>query len=344
MAATGGETVQPLMRRLEEEPQAFSFFRALWLLEQAQPDAVRVGMTGPARDETVRLRPAGSLDFPTADVRRIERRESSPAFSLISPILGLYGVTSPLPSFYTTDILHREMREGEDEARVLFDVMNHRLMSLLYRAWLKYRWEFAFEPGAVDRTSQFLMGWLGLATEGLQDRVGVPAGRLLRYAGAITQRPRNASSVAGVVSDYFGEIPVVVQQCVSRWVRLEVSDQNRIGAMNSTLGGDITIGERVLDRMGKCRLRIGPLELNDWERLRPGGPEFGRLCALMRYLMPDFLLFDFELVLARESVPRLQLNGAGDSAKLGWSSWALSDAADADKHVVFHAAPARRAA
>jgi len=344
MAGAGGETVQPLMRRLEEEPQAFSFFRAVWLLEQAQPDAVRVGMSGPPGKETLRLRPSSSLGFPGADVRRIQRRETPPAFTLVSPILGLYGVTSPLPSFYTTDILYREMLEGEDEVRLLFDVVNHRLMSLLYRAWLKYRWEFAFEPGARDRTSQLLMGWLGLATEGLQERVGVPAGRLLRYAGAITQRPRNANLVAGVISDYFGEIPVRIRQCVSRWVRIEKSDQNRLGAANSTLGGDLTVGERVLDRMGKCRVRIGPLELEDWERLNPGGSQFGQLCALVRYLLPDFLLFDFELVLARESVPMMQLNGEGDSALLGWSSWALSGEASEDKHVVFHASPAIGAA
>ena len=46
------------------------------------------------------------------------------------------------------DLLGEEVEAGEDPVRLFLDVLNHRLLSLLYRAWTKYRWAFTFEPVA----------------------------------------------------------------------------------------------------------------------------------------------------------------------------------------------------
>lgn len=340
MAPEGRYPIHPLIRELEEYPQRFSFFRAVWLLQQAFPEAAALGELGPPADEATWLRPSSSLAFPAADVTKIERREGDSApYRVTTPIMGLYGVLSPLPSFYTTDIIDYEMREGDvDPSRIFLDIVNHRLLSFLYRAWAKYRWEFTFEPGALDTTSQLLMGWLGLATEGLQERVGVPAGRLLRYAGAVTQKPRSASSVAGVVSDYFGEIEVRVEQCVEQWVRIAESDRNRLGEANASLGMTLMIGEKVRDRMGKCRIEIGPIDFDRYDTLRPGGKDHDALCALARYMLPDTLLYDLRLVVRKETIPLLRLSNGPEAGRLGWSSWPSSEPAAEDKDVIFAAA------
>ena len=346
MAAASGPTDDALIRALEEEPHSFSFFQAVRLLEQAAPDAVRVGQLGPARDEAVRLRPSSSLAFQAADVTEVARRKGAAAKHLLTTtVLGLYGANSPLPTFYSEAILKLELRDDEpDPARLFLDVFNHRLLSLLYAAWAKYRWEFTFEPGAVDRTSQRMMGLVGLATDGLQRAVQLPAGRLLRYAGTLSLRPRGASAVACVVSDYFDGVPVCIEQCLPRWVPVDPIDRNRVGAENATLGADLTVGESVLDRMGKCRVVIGPMNLATYESFLPEGPAAQPLAALLRVLLQDPQVYDLRLVVLGPEVPWLRLCSDDGAARLGWTSWIRHDPASPDKGERFHATPLRRAA
>lgn len=351
MATQAGDAVHPLIAELERDFRSFSFFRAVWLLERARPGAAPVGELGPARDEAVRLRPSTSLAFPSADVLELERREDEAGawWRVTTPLLGLYGVTSPLPSFYSEDILQAELREEEeDPGRLFLDVLNHRLLSLLYRAWSKYRWEFTYRPDGSDRMSQRLLGWLGLATPEQQATLGVPPGRLLRYAGALTQRPRSAGLVAGVLADWF-DVPVHVEQCVARRVAVPVEDRNRLGMANATLGGDLVVGERVLDRGGKCRVRLGPLPFETYETLHPGGTRHPALCELAAFLLPDALVFDLGFEVQPETVPPLRLSRDEDARRLGWSTWLAGPRPDGgsppalDTDVIFPAPPARRA-
>jgi len=338
MAPPSGEATPALIRELTREPWGFSFFQAMRLLEQASPDSARLGQLGPVAQESVRLRPSTSLAFQSADITEIASRgDDPPRWQVTTAVLGLYGANSPLPSFYSEAILRSELTLDNDPARVFMDLINHRVLSLLYAAWSKYRWAFTFAPGAVDRTSQRFLGLLGLATEGMSDAVGLPASRLLAYAGTLSLRPRGAAAIAGVVSDFFGEVPVRVEQCVARWVRIEVPDRNRAGMLNSTLGSDLTIGEAVPDRMGKCRIEIGPLDLARFELFLPEGPNSGDLAALVALLLQDPLDWDMRLRLHGTEVPWLALRGDGSAARLGWTSWLRSEPESPDRGELFYA-------
>lgn len=337
MAGADRQTVHPLTRELEERPQGFSFFQAVWLLERLHPGGAPLGESGPVATEAARLRPASALAFAAADVTSLERRAEAPPHELTTAVLGLYGATSPLPGYYSEDILRGEVEDEHDAVRLFLDVLNHRLLSLLYRAWLKYRWELSFRRDARDRTSQRLLGLLGLGTEGLQERFEIPAGRLLRYAGAISQRPRTAGALESVVGDYFGGIPVRVEACVHQWVEIAEEDRGRLGVRASTLGRDLTVGDRVPDRSGKLRLAIGPLDFGTWERLRPGGECWDELRALVRFVLTDPLEFDVRLELADREVPRPRLTASGEAAgaKLGWSLWLAEERERTKREVLF---------
>jgi len=340
MASEGGATSHPLIRALEDEPGSFTFFQAIRLLEQAHPEAVPLGESGPASREVARLRPTSSLAFPTSDLSGLTRRvRGDPPFEIETPIFGLYGPSSPLPAFYSEDILKRELLGETDPVRVFLDVLNHRLLALLFRAWSKYRWEFTFQPGAADQTSEHLFGLIGLATKGLRERVGLPAGRLLRYAGFVSQRPRGAVFLAGVISDYFDDVPVQVEPCVLRRVDVPQEDQNRLGIANGTIGEDLVIGRSVPDRTGKCRIRLGPVDRTRFDAFLPVGSAYPELAALVRFLLPDPLVYDLRLVLKGSEVPMLQVSMGPGAARLGWTSWLRHDPTCPDASELFPAPP-----
>jgi len=327
------------MRRLQEAPQEFSFFQAVQLLERALPGSAPLGGPGPAARERVRLRPETSLAFQAAEVTEVTPPSAEQThYRLTTTVAGLYGANSPLPGFYSEEILHSEVDTSQDPVRAFLDVINHRLLSLLYRAWLKYRWGLTFRRDARDSLSVCMLHLAGLGSPGVRDTLELPAQRLLRYAGFLTQIPRNASTLAGVVADYFDDIPVVVFPCEERWVVIDPADRTRLGEQGSVLGESFTLGERVCDRTGKFVLQLDSFdELADFADFLPLGRHHQELGALVRFLVPDPLQYDVRLGLAGQAVPTLRLGGADGAGRLGWTSWLGSEGTPADVWEIFPA-------
>ena len=125
------------------EPTGVAFFQAVRYLERA-PGAPRVGREGPASKEVLRLRPSLSLAFAPSD---IEGAESLPATAerpararLTTRFLGLYGVTSPLPTHYSERLWENVTHEGQTRLREFLDIFHHRLLSFLYRSWTRHHY------------------------------------------------------------------------------------------------------------------------------------------------------------------------------------------------------------
>jgi type VI secretion system protein ImpH len=83
----------------------------------------------------------------------------------------------------------------------------------------------------------------------------------------------------------------------------------------------------VWDCQHKFRVVLGPLGFDDYCRLLPGRGSLARLVALVRGYGGDDLFWDVNLVLKKEEVPPLKLDG---SAGLGWTTWLHSRPAERD--------------
>jgi type VI secretion system protein ImpH len=93
------------------------------------------------------------------------------------------------------------------------------------------------------------------------------------------------------------------------------------------MGLTATVGGRVWDRQYKFRLVFGPLGIEDFERMLPGGEHLPRLLALVRNYVGDELAWDVNLILKKEQVPPLKLGAGG---RLGWSTWLSSQTPERD--------------
>ncbi|HET6371411.1 MAG TPA: type VI secretion system baseplate subunit TssG [Nitrospiria bacterium] len=332
MAAQDRPASDPLDEEgLIRKGRRFSFFQLVRLLERYYRPAARVGHQGPAAEEVIRFRPDNAMAFPASDVVSVERMAksgSAPArFRVTTSFLGLYGSTSPLPFFYTEETLRRDPEE--DTVRAFVDLFQHRFLSLFYRAWTKYRYYVQFEEEGKDEFSSRMFGLIGLGTGGLVDLTRLPSVRLIRYAGLFVQRPRSASALEGVVSDFFGGVPARVDQCVERWVTIKPEQRISLGRSNCRLGFDASVGERVLGRMGTFRIALGPMGYDDHLSFLPVGESFRMLDALITLFAPDRLDFDVELNVRREEIPPIRLSRSG-KVWLGWSSWLYSGKPEGD--------------
>ena len=130
------------------------------------------------------------------------------------------------------------------------------------------------------------------------------------------------------MTDFF-RLPVALDEFVGHWLVLPEDCRWRLGESPDTgaMGVTATVGGRVWDRQYKFRLVFGPLGIDDFERMLPGGEHLPRLLALVRNYVGDELAWDVNLILKKEQVPPLKLGSGG---RLGWSTWLSSQTPDRD--------------
>jgi len=352
-----------LAERLAADGERFDFFQAVWLLERFGDPGTLVGERGPVADERLSFRPDVSMAFPPTEVKRILQRvmpDGGIAYAIDETFLGLYGVTSPLPTHYAVDVIRAvesagtsvtgradaevgsevgpdAALDGRAPVRDFIDIFNHRLVSLFYRSWLKYRFERTFQLDGRDSITDYLRLLIGCAPEHDRDVLGVDPLRLIRYAGVLTQRPRSATTLEGVLEDYWPGLGCGAQQCVGRWVVIEESDQNRLGVRRTTLGEDLTLGSQVYDLCGCVVLALGPMDWDTYLAFLPTESGFQKTRRLTMLYTVDPLDVAFELLLMEHEVPAMCIDSSDESARLGYTSWVHTDDI-AETSVVFDAA------
>ncbi len=299
-----------------------------------------MGGNGPAERESLRFRPDASLGFAPSDIVTIEKEKNEyrddPRFLMTVSFMGLYGTTTPLPLFVTEQILWKK-DEGEDPVRGFLDLFHHRLISYFYRSWLKYRYHIQFKGEGKDTFSERMLGLIGLGTPGLVENLGIPAVRLIRFAGLLTQSPRSATLLEGALRDLFNGIPARIEQFTGRWEKINSDQIALLGKNNCRLSEDCTLGKEVFSRAGSFRIILGPLSFSDFIRFLPGEEDIFLLRELVMFYVKDRLDFDLALTIAGEEIPQIHLSSDDldqGRSRLGWTTWLCSEEKERDDDTV----------
>jgi type VI secretion system protein ImpH len=345
----------PLEERLFTEGFAFDFFQAVRLLEKLSSKRRPVGREGPPRAEIVRFRALPSLSFPASSIHDLTRTDNEQPPAMTVAFLGLTGPSGALPHHYT-ELVMRLLRDGKGLERYALrdwlDLFNHRLISLFYRVWEKYRFYVPYERGEPSRPepdafTRSLFSLVGLGVPPLRNRLQVRAWdeqardervlariedlAVVYYGGLFARRQRTAVGLQALVCDYF-DVPAWVRQLQGRWLRLDAANQSCLGTEehNTMLGVNTVAGQRVWDVQSKFRVRLGPLRYARFLELLPdrapipARKTFFLLCHWVRLYVGPELDFDVQLVLAGEEVPTCRLADEGVGPRLGWNTWLVS--------------------
>jgi len=319
VAADAGGRRPSLLRRLLSEPSRFSFDAAVAVLmragRQAGPDAIR-------------YRAPPGLGFVPSDVLSVQ--PGAKGFSVVTGLLGLAGPAGVLPRPYSEAVNAAQRRHSPALAAFL-DMLAQRLVSAFAGAAIKYRPHRAAAASLGDPASRpddglrgSLLGLTGYQPERLLERLPLGADPLLFYAGAFAARPRAADRLAAILSDWLGQ-PVEVEQFVGSWLELGYDQMSALPAAGragqfTQLGVDAAIGSRAWDIQSRIMLRIGPLELDQFQSLLPGQNLLRRLASLVHAYLDGETGFVMNPVLAAHAVPRPAL-GPASPCLLGWVGW-----------------------
>ena len=310
---------------LRSEPFSFQFFQAVRLLERIRPGCGAVGRFVHPGREVVRLHAHTAVGFPASQIQALEFGDPRIAHLTVN-FMGLFGPSGVLPLVYS-DLINERLRSKDRTLRDFLDIFNHRMISLFYQAWEKYRFMIAYERGERDRFSQHLTDLIGLGTEGLQGRQAVRDDSLRFYSGLLSMTPRSETGLRQILSDYFG-VPVRVEQFVGSWHALDTDTQCFVGTSedySQQLGAGAVVGDEIWDQQSGVRVVLGPLTAVQYVDFLPNGSAYPPLGALLRFFTRGEFDLEVQLVLNREEVPACELGGGGEvGPQLGWVTWLKS--------------------
>jgi type VI secretion system protein ImpH len=311
--------VQELLR---QTPYEFRFFQAVRLLERIYPERRSVGRFFSPDREVARFNVHAHLAFPASQIQHIEWTEDRAPVMTVN-FFGLFGPLGVLPKFYT-ELIMKRVREKDTAIRAFFDIFNHRMISLFYQAWEKYRFAVAFERGERDRLALLLLDVAGLGTRFLQNRQEILDDTFIFYSGLLSIRTRPADALRAILEDYF-DVPVEVEQFVGSWQPISRQDQcqfDKASTYSEQLGVGVIVGDEIWDPQSGVLIRIGPLPLAKYLDFLPTGTAWKPLRTLLRFFSGFEIDFQVQLILRRQDVPPCELGREGDAGpKLGWVSW-----------------------
>ncbi len=312
-----------LERVLREDPFGFDFFQAVRLLGRILSNRQPVGQFSSPRTEVVRFGTGADFGFPPSQIAALDWPVDGQPLMRVN-FMGLTGPHGVLPLYYSA-LLRERLRARDAALREFLDIFNHRIVSLFYQAWEKFRFTVAYERGDEDRLSPHLMDLLGLGTAGLPDRQQVPDEALVFRCGLLAAQARSAAALRLLLMDYF-EVPVEIEQFVGAWHSLEEDTQCRFSetaSYSEQLGMGAVVGDEVWDQQSTVRIRLGPLTLEQYRDFLPDGSAHAPLRALVRFFAGNELDFEVQLVLRKEETPACELGSEGAAGpRLGWLTWA----------------------
>ncbi len=312
-----------LNQELIDEPFKFEFFQAVRLLERIFPERSAVTRSVSPQNEVVRFRSNASLRFPPSEI--FEIRTVSDEFSdkekleMFVNFMGMLGIVGVLPTTYTELAVDRA-RYGDTSLWAFLDIFTHRMVSMFFRAWEKYRFPVQYERGNDDFTA-FLFDFVGLGTQGLRGKMNLDEEGLLPYSGLIIQKPHSVVALEQMIADYF-RVKAKIEQFSGQWITLDDESITRLGEANSALGTTTIIGTKIWDYQSKFRIVLGALKFNEFQAFLPVGTAYKPLLAIVRFMINQEVDFDVQLKLKAKEVPSTILTTrAKRRPMIGWTSF-----------------------
>ena len=313
---------QGVLSAYELRSARFSFFRLIYLLERLFPGTPRIGQTGPARNERIRVRSDPSLVFHSSDVaglRYVKYPDGVKRARVTGTFLGLYGSVSPLPPHYVEDITLNVHQGGPQPIREFLDVIHHRLFALVYRAWAKYRLGVSYRTGGADDFTKRMFCAVGL--DAFADhKTELHPFYFLKFAPLLACKSRSARGLHVVLDELFGNIGVDIEQFVGHWTLIEKPLRNQLGVQNHQLGSNLVLGRYVYDGSGRYKIVLGPLQYDDYLSFLPGGHRRPLLQQVVNVFTPGIHDTMLELHVDLEAAPRFQL-GSPRASTLSRTAW-----------------------
>ena len=238
-----------MINELIENAHQLDFYKAVFVIENqlkgAYSEYRHVGYDCHPNMELVQFSSVQKLGFPGNSVSKIESNGYSDNLHQVKmhiSFMGLTGCSGALPQFYTELVLQR-IRYKDTAMRDFYDMFNHRLISMYYRAWKKYKQPLSYVKAHIDNDPYTNI--LALLSGGDQLHH-------LHCSGLFNRKIRNATDLQQLLK-YYLDCDIEINQMVGQWCEIKPKEQTRLASVdsfegqNAQLGIDSMLGKKVWD-------------------------------------------------------------------------------------------------
>jgi len=302
---------------LLENASKFSFFQILRLLNFAIQSSQET--VDKEKKLCIRIKPSLELSFPPSDVKEVEKNFDNPFFqySITANFLGLYGTSTPLPIFYTQELIDDDT-EGISVTRDFINIFNQRMYDLLYDTWKKYRIDIQVVEHNDITYIERLSCLLGLGETRFRKKIH-DIQEFFRYIGLFSQFKNSQSGLVSILKDSFEGIPISILPCIKRKVNIQDDQKFYLGTKNATIGQSSFIGVEFEDYIGKFRIQIGPVNAKQYRSFFPGKKRYKKLVHLVNHYLSEPLDYDLEVILEENAAKKISL-GALNFSRIGFDA------------------------
>ncbi len=322
MAVADRKSTSHLASVALDDAQNYAFFQLVEYIHRLNGCNLEHAQDISPRNETIKYSSSGSIGFPASDVTDagMITYDGKSQHWIETSFFGMHGSSSPLPSHFL-DVVAWEYGQKEGIRYHFLDFFNHRLTTLLHRAWRKYRYFVRFSPAGTDKFSTYCFSLMGVNDKTLRDDTSINWSLLLKFSGIIASQHRSAKSVGSIIKHYFSLESVKIKEWVQRNVEVAPDQLGNLGVANFSLGQTLVLGDKVPTRMGKFVISITKLTRKEFKDFLPNGKKYPVLIELVDFLLKNHHAYDLELGLLPEDIPQFQLSAQDERpAHLGWST------------------------
>lgn len=299
-----------IKQQLLQESSKFSFIQAMRLLELESRNQ------DSSSKKKIRVHPRLSLDFPNSDI--IDIQEIDDFIKMTVAFMGLYGESSPLPTFYTESLLDEELNDGS-VMREFIDIFNIPIYQAYFEVWQKNRLGVRLNEFKDSKVLDLLHVFSGMPQKHIRQKHRDNYSPL-RYAGLNMQYPRSAEALRTLISDIIKYDDVEIIQCIEQMAAIPKSQYCFLGEVNTVLNDNLHLGDKIKDRMGKFRVCISNLDINNFNLLLPSAKKFKKLVKAIDLYQGDSLDWDIQLTLRDDAYQEISL-GVDQYQQLGLNTW-----------------------
>jgi type VI secretion system protein ImpH len=275
----------------------------------------KIGEDGSPSEEAIRFKTVKSLGFSLDSIQCNESTsDGKTQYEFFVSFIGLLGSAGILPQHYIKMTLER-IKHGDFALAEFIGLFEHRLISLYYKAWAKYKFPVQYESADKEGGDNFSVA--------LKSFSGFNHGEAVQlyYSGHFAKNTRPHTNLQSIIAELL-TAKVSIKMMQGRWLPIRKKDRcvSGVRGRNHQLGSGVILGSRYWDIQSKIVIQVSEITMDQYLQLKTESPIYQRLSNLINAYVPVHISVCLEF---QVKTYRHQLSTIGNGFQLSQNAWLM---------------------
>lgn len=311
-------------------------FAAIFALEQELFKNYKTKTLDLLESGQIRFQHKQSFDPHELAIESQKNSKQSGEVELHGALLSLTGANGVLPNHYS-ETLAKNLRDKNSVLKDFLNIFSHRINTLMYRSWGKYRLDTdkSYQANLTQYQSTIDLMLTSLAGESFPKDERSTA----YFAGLTFASTRSTQKLINIIHDLSG-LKVSINEFKGKWIELGDDQLSRMknskfGQGFNQLGVNTMLGRRCWDLSSGFEVEFDVGDEETFVNLTPGGAMNELLSDVIKKIVGDGFDFNFKLKVDSKHCQSTQLSKDGFATKLGTSAW-MGQNSDRNKTIDYY--------